>query len=134
MDAYNINQAHQAPYTVRTLSPTSPRNTLGNLFLEPSLDNTFHENGDQFANGNHADNASSTRAILVSSRKCSSYTTNRSNNAYSSEDPQAPVAKTFPKRASVNISSRTHHYLLHTLAEDLDGLFSTTGIGCSLSL
>ena len=77
MDAYSIYQAYQSLYTVRALSPTSHRTTLGYFFLAPSQGSTFHENADQFSNGNHANNASSTHTILVTSWKCSSYTTYR---------------------------------------------------------
>ena len=77
MDAYSINQAYQAPYTVHALFLISHRTKRGHLFTAPSQGNTFHENADQFSNDNQDDNASSARKILVTSWKCSSYTTYR---------------------------------------------------------
>ena len=47
MDAYNTKKAHQAAYTVRALSPTLHRITLGHLFLETSQDTIFHGNADR---------------------------------------------------------------------------------------
>ena len=75
MDVYSIDQAHQTPYTVRFLFPTSHRTKLGHLFLALFKDSIFHGNADQFADGNHADNASLTCTILSTSWTCSSYIT-----------------------------------------------------------
>ena len=97
MDVYSIDQAHQAPCTVRVLFPTSHRTKLRHLFPALSQDNIFHGNADQSADGNHADNASSTRTILSTSWKCSSYITYRRNNVYSSKALRAQSRKLLQK-------------------------------------
>ena len=97
MYVYSIDQAHQTPYTVRVLFPTSHRTELGHLFLALSQDNIFHGNADQFADGNHADNVSSTRTILSTSWECSSNITYRRNNVYSSTALKAQSRKLLQK-------------------------------------